>query len=139
MSDPLAAPPSSAETVEAWNQAPVVLGPGARFDGLLTFRGVAVVEGELSGEIIAQGTLVLGPTARVNARIEVDELISAGTTQGEVVARDRIELTASARISGELWTPRLGVADGCVVEARCHTGKLSETVDSEAKSASPAA
>ena len=107
----------------------LVVGPGARFQGLLTFSGLAIVEGELRGEIVAQGTLVLGDTAYVEARIEVDQLISRGTARGEIRARERIELSGSARVSGELWTPRLSVAEGCVVEARCHTGKLPEASD----------
>ena len=112
--------------------APVILGPGARFEGLLAFRGTAIVEGELAGEILAQGTLVLGEHARVDARIEVDQLISSGQAAGEILARDRIELAASARVRGTLRTPRLVVADGCRVEARCHTGSVPEMPDPDA-------
>lgn len=111
----------------------LIVGRGARFQGLLTFSGTAVVEGELRGEVVGRGTLILGETAYVEARIEVDQLICRGTAHGEIRARERIELIGSARVSGEIWTPRLGVADGCVVEAQCHTGKLPEASDSKSE------
>lgn len=119
--------------------APVILPSGARFVGLLTFRGAAVVEGDLEGEILAEGTLVLGPDARVEARIEVDQLISSGVASGEIVARKRIELNSTAVVRGVLRTPRLTVADGCLVEARCHTGELSQPSESAENSSPPAA
>jgi cytoskeletal protein CcmA (bactofilin family) len=100
----------------------VVVGESGRFEGLLTFRGCARIDGEVIGEIICRGTLWLGETARVNAVIEVDELMVAGTIEGEVTARDRIELLPTARVNGILRAPRLALADGCVVEGRCETG-----------------
>jgi len=119
--------------------APLLVGAGTRFDGLLHFNGIAVVDGELSGEVVAQGTLVLGVGARVTARIEVDQLISAGWSSGDVVARQRIELAESAEVHGVLRTPRLRMADGCRMAARCHTGADAETADSKANSPPSAA
>ena len=104
-------------------ERPVILvGESGRFEGLVTFRGSAQVDGEIEGEIVCRGTLRLGETARVSGVIEVDELIFAGSLEGEVTARKRIELTATARIQATLRTPRLALADGCVMEGRCETG-----------------
>ena len=100
----------------------VVVGESGRFEGLLTFRGRARIDGEVTGEIICRGTLWLGETARVSAVIEVDELMIEGTFAGEATARDRIELLPTARVHGTLRAPRLVLADGCVVEGRCETG-----------------
>ncbi len=94
---------------------------GHRFEGLLSFRGEAQVDGIFRGGIVATGTLRLGETARVKARVEVDELIVAGILDGDVTARRRIELRSSARVTGELFTPRLVLEDGCVLRGRCRT------------------
>jgi cytoskeletal protein CcmA (bactofilin family) len=100
---------------------PIIVGESARFEGLVTFRGRAQVDGEIEGEIVCRGTLLLGETARVRGTIEVDELIVAGALEGEANARERIELTSTARVKGILRAPRLALADGCVVEGRCET------------------
>lgn len=101
---------------------PSLLGPGAHFEGLLSFRGFARVEGTLEGEVRARGRLFIGPQAHVKARIEVDELVVAGTLEGEICVRERTELQASASVQGNLTTPRLRVAEGSVLNARLATG-----------------
>ena len=100
-------------------QIATVLAPGAEFEGLLSFRGAARVEGKLSGDVVAEGCLVIGEGARVRARIEVDELIVGGELEGEIHARRRIELLKTARVVGTLRCPRLAVAEGGIFEGRC--------------------
>jgi cytoskeletal protein CcmA (bactofilin family) len=102
-------------------QVPTVLAPGAEFEGLLSFRGSARVDGKLSGDVVAEGCLVIGEGARVQARIEVDELIVGGELEGEVHARKRVELLSTARVVGSLRCPRLAVAEGGILEGRCQT------------------
>ena len=104
-------------------QTPVVVPASGRFEGLLTFKGKARIEGEFEGEIICQGTLCIGADARVDATIEVDELIVAGTLVGDAVARNRIELTATARVKGVIRAPHIALEDGCVLDGRCETGE----------------
>ena len=101
------------------SQIPTVLASGTEFEGLLSFRGAARVDGKLSGDIVAEGCLVIGEGARVRARIEVDELIVAGELEGEIHARERVELRSTARVVGSLRSPRLMVAEGGILEGRC--------------------
>lgn len=101
---------------------PVVVPEAARFQGLLTFRGRAQVNGELEGEILAQGCVRVGERGRVVGSIEADEVIVAGELEGDAVARDRLELTGSARVRGSIRAPRIHLADGCVLEGRCESG-----------------
>ncbi len=96
----------------------IVLAPGARFEGLLTFRGEARVEGELRGEVVAEGRLEVGPEARIEARVEVDELIVEGQIEGDVEARTRVRVASSGRIEGRVKAPRLAVEDGGRIQAR---------------------
>ncbi len=98
------------------------LGAGTAFEGLLTFRGSARVDGQLEGQVRADGTLILGPTAKVRARVEVDELILAGHLEGDVVARQRVVLAEGARLIGSVRTPTIRIDDGAVLDGACHTG-----------------
>ena len=117
-------PPRSRESSGASprpDTGPVLVPESARFEGLLTFRGCAQIDGEVEGEILCRGTLRLGETARVIAHIEADELIVAGSFEGEASARDRIQLTPTARVKGVIRAPRLAMEDGCVLDGRCET------------------
>ena len=99
------------------------LGPGTSFDGLLTFEGSLRIEGQLAGSVFAdEGALLIGPTARVRARIEVAELVLAGSLIGDVIARRRVELLPGAELEGNVTSPLLAIAEGGRIVGRCITG-----------------
>ena len=100
-----------------------ILGPGCRFDGLVQLREAARIDGTIEGEIVATDLLMLGETARVRARIEAAEVVIAGAVEGDIVASQRIELAATARVVGTLRSPRITLAEGCLLEGRCETGE----------------
>lgn len=113
-----------------------LIGVGAAFDGLLTFSGAVRVDGHLSGRVVAEGRLEIGPEALVRADIEVDELIVAGDVQGDLRARQRLELRETARVIGILRAPRLALAPGCQFEGRCETAsRASVTAEADPSSA----
>jgi cytoskeletal protein CcmA (bactofilin family) len=120
--------------------APTVIDAGASFDGLLTFRGAARVDGILTGRVVADGCLVIGPRGKVTATIEVDELVVGGEFEGEAVARSRVELLSSARAVGRLRAPSFVLADGCRFDGHCETVReLPGTLAEAAPPALPAA
>jgi len=116
-----------------------VVGAGARFEGLLCFRGPARVDGTLCGEIQARGTLLIGPGARVEAQVDVDELILAGQLEGDVRVRRRTELRSTAQLRGSLRTPRLAVEEGGRMNARLEAGPPAEPAQVSVRPALPSA
>ena len=74
------------------------------------------------GEVVADGILQVGPEADVHARIEVDVLVVEGLVAGEVVARERVEVLATGRITAAVRTPRLVLAEGGRIEGRLEMG-----------------
>jgi cytoskeletal protein CcmA (bactofilin family) len=103
-------------------EAPVLLKEGAEFSGLLALDGPARIDGRLRGAVIGPGPLWIGPAADVEARVETDELYVAGRLAGEIRISRRLALDSSARVRGDLETPSLSLADGALLEGRCHAG-----------------
>lgn len=120
-----AAPRAAAST----RDEQVAIPRGGSFQGLLAFSGQASVLGELLGNIRANGRLRIGPEARVDARIEADEVVIEGLVRGDVVARTRVELTSTAVVEGAIQSPRLELREGCRFTGRCQSGGLPETLD----------
>jgi cytoskeletal protein CcmA (bactofilin family) len=100
---------------------PTVIDAGASFEGLLTFRGSARVDGELTGRVVADGCLVIGPRGRVSATLEVDELVVAGAFEGDATARERVQLLSTSRVTGRLRAPRFALAEGCLFDGAWET------------------
>jgi cytoskeletal protein CcmA (bactofilin family) len=101
--------------------APTVIDAGASFEGLLTFRGAARVDGILTGRVVADGCLVIGPRGKVAATVEVDELVVGGEFEGEALARTRVELLSTGRAAGRLRSPSFALAEGCRFDGHWET------------------
>lgn len=93
-----------------------ILGKGSAFDGKLTFEGAVRIDGEFSGEIRTQGTLIVGETAEVKAQIVAARIVIEGVVRGDITASEAIEIHAPARVYGNLATPALEIQRGSVFE-----------------------
>ena len=95
---------------------------GSRVTGQLTFQGSARIEGNVDGEIHCHGTLNIGERAEVRAKISGDVVVIRGKVEGNVVAKEKVELVAPARLFGDIDTPRLIITEGVVFDGDCTMG-----------------
>src|SRR5438132_343418 len=72
------------------------LGRGTKVNGKLVLEGTARIDGQVEGEISAQDALTVGEGAVVNAKISGTSIVIEGGVTGDVTARERLELRASA-------------------------------------------
>jgi cytoskeletal protein CcmA (bactofilin family) len=95
---------------------------GSRITGQLSFQGAARVDGAVDGEIHCQGTLTIGESAEIRAKISGHVVIIRGTVDGNVTAKEKVELAAPARLIGNIESPRLIVTEGVVFDGDCSMG-----------------
>lgn len=112
-----------------------LLARGTEFCGLVVIHGSARIDGRVRGEIVGAERLEIGETGAVEARVEAEEVIVAGSLEGEVRAGRRVELLATARVHGTIETPRLALVEGAFVEGRCRTGE--DRVSDTSKASTP--
>jgi len=96
-----------------------LLGRGSEFDGKLTFEGKVQIDGKFTGEILSEGTLIIGEGAKVKAEITVDTVIVYGDVVGNIRASGAVELMATARLRGNIQTAGLVVERGAVFDGNC--------------------
>ena len=96
-----------------------ILGQGSAFDGKLTFEGTVRIDGDFSGEIRTDGTLIVGQTAKVKAQIDASIVVIEGQVEGDIRASERVELAGTARAVGTLHSPSLEIHRGAVFDGRC--------------------
>jgi cytoskeletal protein CcmA (bactofilin family) len=95
---------------------------GSRVNGQLNFQGSAKIDGSIDGEIRCNGTLTIGEGAEVKARISGQVVVIRGRVDGNVSAKEKVELAAPARLYGNINTPRLVVGEGVVFDGDCSMG-----------------
>ncbi|MFP5258340.1 MAG: polymer-forming cytoskeletal protein [Acidobacteriota bacterium] len=95
------------------------LGAGTAYHGQFNFQGVVRIDGEIFGDIVSDGVLVLGEQGLVEGSIQVGELVTSGRIIGDVAASRRLVLNKSARVRGNLVAPSVVVEAGAVINGRC--------------------
>lgn len=98
------------------------LGREAFFEGKMTFRGIFRLDGRFEGEIFDSGTLIVGETATVRGKIGVHTIVINGIVEGEVRAAERIEIHPTGKFSGTLFTPKLVIQEGGILNGQCEMG-----------------
>lgn len=92
---------------------------GCSMEGKLAFDGSVQINGDFRGEIVSDGTLLVGPDARVEGRIQVGSAIVEGNLQGTVEAKTRIDLRRGSRMIADIRTPAIGIEDGAIFHGSC--------------------
>jgi cytoskeletal protein CcmA (bactofilin family) len=94
------------------------IGKGAKIAGKLNFRSPARIEGEAEGEITGD-VIMIAQGAVVSARIAGTRVTVAGQVNGEIIARERLELLPTAHIRCTITTPSLVLNEGAKFEGDC--------------------
>lgn len=93
---------------------------GPELSGEISFRDMLRVNGHIAGTVYSKiGTLIVDDSATVQANIEVGVAIVSGTVQGDIVARERVEIGPTAKIYGNIWTRSISIKDGAVFDGIC--------------------
>ena len=80
------------------DQAVTFLGKDTEFEGTLTFQGAIRIDGHFKGEITADGSLVVGEDAMIEANIHVSYNVVRGEVHGNIIADQRVDIRAPAKV-----------------------------------------
>ena len=100
----------------------VFWGKNSAFNGKKISEGIFRLDGKMDGEIFHSGTLIIGETALIKGRVETNALTLNGVIEGEVLAKDRVEIHPKGKLYGTLSTPILLVQEGGIFEGNCKMG-----------------
>lgn len=102
-------------TAAAPEECASVVSAGSTWHGSLKLDGSVRVDGQFTGEIAARETVHLSEGAQVDAQVEAAFVVIAGTFQGQVRCRERLELLPTSRVQGELVTKTLKIHEGAFI------------------------
>jgi len=86
--------------------------------GSLQFGGEMLFDGKIEGEINSDGSLTIGESAVVNGNISVNSVVVRGKVNGNITAKDKIEIKSKAELFGDLRSSKLAIEDGVTFVGR---------------------
>jgi cytoskeletal protein CcmA (bactofilin family) len=99
-------------TIAGAGEISAFVGKGVEFKGKISYSGTVKIDGYLDGEIDADGVLLIGEEAVIQAKVTARTVVCKGKITGDIVAKARVELRAPAVINGSIQTPILFMEDG---------------------------
>jgi cytoskeletal protein CcmA (bactofilin family) len=84
--------------------------------GTVTGKGAYVFCGTVEGDCDIEGPLTLAAGGRWRGVLKATDIVVAGVVEGDVVAKQRVEILGTARITGSLAGNSIAVAEGAIIE-----------------------
>jgi cytoskeletal protein CcmA (bactofilin family) len=100
------------------------LDEGSEIEGTYTCSGMVMLHANLRGEIRANDTLVIGEQAVVHATVQAATLVVHGEVVGKMTASERLELRATARVTGDIEAPVIVMEEGALHDGHCRMTKV---------------
>ena len=96
--------------------------------GVLRFTDDLLVDGSVEGEITSDGELTVGANATIQAgdqtkvAVRTRSAIIHGRVSGDVVVTDRVELSSTAELVGDVTAAKISIQEGAVFIGHCKVG-----------------
>src|SRR6516162_678829 len=89
-----------------------VLNSDVELKGTLKFSGELTFDGKLEGDINSDGTLNLGDSAVIKGNIDAGTVIVRGKVNGNISAKEKIDIKAKAELFGDVRSAKLAIEEG---------------------------
>jgi len=106
-----------------------VLNSDVELKGTLRFSGELTFDGKLDGDINSEGSLNLGDNAVVKGNINVNTVVIRGKINGNITAREKIDIKSKTELFGDVRAPKLVIEEGVtfVGKSEVNPNKVSPT------------
>jgi cytoskeletal protein CcmA (bactofilin family) len=102
------------------------IGTSLVITGEITSNEDITIHGQVKGKIsMVEGSLLVAPTARLEADVNVPTVTVHGTISGNVAASERVELTPTATVKGSLVAPAVILREGATFNGKIQVEKKS--------------
>ena len=89
-----------------------IVGAGARLEGNVVSAGSLRIDGQVKGQINADGDVSLSPQSQVEADIRAQNVSVAGRFKGNILVKGKAVLARGGRVDGNITSKTLVVEEG---------------------------
>jgi len=127
----------------AENGEVTIVGTGARLEGNVVSAGNLRIDGQVKGQINADGDVVLSAQSQVEADIRSQNVSVAGRFKGNILVKGKAHLARGGRIDGNITSKTLVVEEGGIfhgqsnMDAGAGSGSLPAQAAQQSAGAAP--
>jgi cytoskeletal protein CcmA (bactofilin family) len=111
--------PPAAAMLSNTSATPATVNQGIKIKGEISGHGDFFIDGAFEGKVhLPDGTFTVGPNATVTAEIEAREIVIRGEMIGTLKARERVHISSTGRLTGDMDTRGIMIEDGAVLHSK---------------------
>jgi len=95
-----------------------LLGKGAVLHGNFSAPESARIDGRVNGDVTVEGTLVVGSTGAITGNVIAEAVLIGGEVLGDISAPEKAELTATAKVLGDIATKIIVIDENAVFQGK---------------------
>ncbi len=114
------------ESAERRSLTSTILGSAAQFHGDISSTENIDAHGAIDANAEIHGRLLVESGCRWKGNILADEVIVHGKVDGDIVARNRLELASGSSVTGDIRCPVIAMDVGAICEGQIHMQDASQ-------------
>lgn len=100
-------------------QISTLIGKDAEFTGDFTVKGSARIDGKVNGSVNVEGTLIIGSSGYITGNVVAKDIAVGGEILGDIFVTGKTELTATARVLGDITTAVIVIDENAIFQGKC--------------------
>lgn len=93
----------------------------ASIKGNVTTKSLYLNSGNIEGDVIAEGTVIIAEQSRVKGSITAESLKTAGSIEGNVTVKGHSSLASTATVLGDVASESISIDSGAILNGRYST------------------
>ena len=118
--------------VEDRMSKPATIGQSVQINGELTGQEDLIIDGKIDGKIVLKDhQLTIGANGHITAEVHAKAVQVNGQICGNITADDKVEITSSGSVIGDITAPRVALADGSSFKGSIDMGRKVQSSSSQ--------
>jgi cytoskeletal protein CcmA (bactofilin family) len=114
-----------------------IVGQGAKLEGTVVSAGSLRIDGQVKGQVNADGDVMLSPQSSVEADIRAQNVTVAGKFKGSILVKGRAEISRGGRVDGNITSKSLVIEEGAMFQGQSIMDQQAHQAAANGPSAAP--
>lgn len=109
----------------------VIIGPNSSINGNICINGCTRIDGRIEGTLAVDNDLYIGEAGKIRATVYAQNATISGEISGNITCKDRLELTSTAKVFGDIKCTILVIAEGAIFRGKSAGFENEEAAEEE--------
>ena len=97
-----------------------LIGKSTKFTGNISTEGTIRIDGDVLGDVILSGNLILGEQGKIKGNVKSDNIHLSGTIEGDTISAKQIHISSTGKLYGDITVKNIIIDEGGLFQGNCN-------------------